>query len=120
VVGSGDLGTLPDGDGIAHAFLWSSKDGMRDLGTLGGTFSVANAVNDAGVVIGSAEVNHETGFTNAFYWDSDVGMIGLGTLNGGNSVSNAFNAEGIVVGASDIVPGDPGTEHATIWIVRKK
>lgn len=44
VIGLNDVGevtgyaTLP-GDTVAHAFKWSKRDGMRDLGTLGGSTS---------------------------------------------------------------------------------
>ena len=33
-----------------HAFLWSREEGMKDLGTLGGTFAQADDLNDAGDV----------------------------------------------------------------------
>jgi probable HAF family extracellular repeat protein len=33
-------------DVAVHAFLWTDTDGMLDLGTLGGTYSRAAAIND--------------------------------------------------------------------------
>ena len=38
-------------NGERHAFVYTAHDGMRDLGTLGGTFSEATAVNPRGTVI---------------------------------------------------------------------
>src|SRR5205085_2481897 len=35
----------------AHAFIWSATDGMRTLGTLGGTYTSATAINDYDLVV---------------------------------------------------------------------
>src|SRR5262249_42382323 len=51
----------------SHAFLWTPNGGMRDLGTLGGTFSQAGGINDGGVVVGAASVAGDTA-THAFHW----------------------------------------------------
>ena len=40
------------GDASTHAFSWTVSGGMTDLGTLGGNFSFASAVNNAGQVVG--------------------------------------------------------------------
>src|SRR5207253_1359102 len=48
VVGSSTTST-----GDQHAFAWTQAGGMIDLGTLpGATYNRANAVNDAGQVVG--------------------------------------------------------------------
>ena len=39
---------------VTHAFSWTKQGGMVDLGTLGGTPSVAFAVNPGGQVVGSS------------------------------------------------------------------
>ena len=44
------------GDGTHHAFLWDTGL-LMDLGTLGGSNSEARSVNDAGEVVGSADVS---------------------------------------------------------------
>ena len=36
------------------AFLWSSTDGMLNLGTLGGNFSNATGINDQADVVGNS------------------------------------------------------------------
>jgi uncharacterized membrane protein len=43
---------VPFGSNQYHAFSWTEKDGMVDLGTLGGTLSSAVAVNDRGALFG--------------------------------------------------------------------
>ena len=39
-----------------HAYIWTKKSGMQDLGIIpGGTFSGATGINDLGVVTGTAD-----------------------------------------------------------------
>ena len=40
------------GNAATHAFSWTQAGGMVDLGTLGGSYSYAIAVNDSGQVVG--------------------------------------------------------------------
>jgi probable HAF family extracellular repeat protein len=77
---------------------------MRDLGTLGGTDSQANGINDSGQVVGWSADN--IGHQRAFLYKDGV-MKDLGTLGGGsNSWANGINASGQVVGYSDTSSGD--------------
>jgi probable HAF family extracellular repeat protein len=78
------------GDNNDHAFLWARFGGMRDLGTLpGGTSSSAAAINDLGVVAGTANGKGTVTFldstlacsdlTQPFTWTISNGMEGLGS-----------------------------------------
>ena len=92
-------------DTHAYAFLWTPTDGMRDLGTLGGPASSANAVNATGQVVGVADVAGGT-YQHAFSWTSTDGMRDLGALGGASnfasSYATAVNAAGQVVGVADL------------------
>ena len=70
------VGSATTAAGQSHAFLWD--DGvMTDLGTLGGAYSAAGGLNDAGQVVGSSRVATGSLTTDAFLWENGV-MTGLG------------------------------------------
>ena len=84
---------------------------MTDLGTLGGSYSTAYGLNNAGAVVGKADT--ETfGQTHAFLWQSGQ-MTDLGTLGGLNSLAYRISDTGTVAGSSETGAGD--TRHAFLW-----
>ncbi len=96
-----------------------------DLGTLGGSLSVAEWVNDNGMVVGYSdlpgEIPNPCGVvaSHAFAWTHAEGMVDLGTLGGMCSRATAINNQGMVVGGSSLpgeIDGRPkGKSHAFVW-----
>jgi probable HAF family extracellular repeat protein len=83
---------------------------IEELGTLGGPFSLALALNAAGQVVGSARLAN--GQTHAFRW-TDGTMEDLGAIGGAGDYSGAFaiNATGQVVGMA----GNNETPTQALW-----
>ena len=106
VVGATDI---DDAEDLFHAFLW--RDGsLRDLGAFGPEeWSIANAINDAGVVVG--EGSTPDGGQRAFRWEEGV-MTSLGSLAEGSPTATAINNHGEIVG-NLVVPG--GGQRSFIW-----
>jgi probable HAF family extracellular repeat protein len=83
-----------------------------DLGTLGGSNSYGQALNDRGQVVGLSNLAGNASY-HAFSWTSAAGMIDLGTLGGESSNAYAVNRHGQVVGVSNLA-GD-ASYHAFAW-----
>ena len=82
-----------------------------DLGTLGGTRSYAQGMNDSGQVTGYASLAGDAA-SHAFRYDPQTGMRDLGTLGGTNSKGFAINANGQVAGEAMLTNGKT---HAVRW-----
>src|ERR1700687_4386407 len=77
-----------------------------NLGTLGGTISVANALNVSGQVVGYSTTAGDAA-THAFSWTPGGAMVDLGTLGGTTSAAAAVNVMGEVVGFAYIANANP-------------
>jgi probable HAF family extracellular repeat protein len=100
-----------------HAFLWQAG-AMKDLGTLGGTDSLATAINQGGQVTGvsllNTAINPDTGLpaSHPFLWENGK-MQDLGTLGGTMGQPTGINDSGQVIGFSTLA-GDQAT-HPFFW-----
>ena len=94
------------GDEVWHAFVWANGT-MTDLGTLGGTTSLAVAINNKGQVVGKAVVTDTPFVLHAFLWENghmtDLGAVARCT----RSVANSINSANQVVGNLGYCTDDP-------------
>jgi probable HAF family extracellular repeat protein len=80
---------------------------LTDLGTLGGRYAHALAINDSGFVTGHSEIlafgpRRVGGITHAFVWSMQTRMVDLGTLGGNSSYGTSINGYNHVAGYSNI------------------
>lgn len=92
--------------GAQRIFFWDGA--MHDSGTAEGTPS---AVNDSGVVVGSAPAGAAS---HAFRWQSGT-AVDLGTLGGADSFAAALNGDGTIAGGAS---GADGVMRAAAWTAK--
>jgi probable HAF family extracellular repeat protein len=112
VVGNSDL----PGDTTFHAFLWTRRTGMQDLGTLSGDVaSLSISINSAGSVVGASL--DASGNPRAFLWRNGV-MTDLNTLIAGDSplyllTGCSINSRGEITGLGLTSTGEVHTYLAS-------
>jgi probable HAF family extracellular repeat protein len=99
----------------SRAFVWSAQTGMIDIGTLGGAYAQAYAINDAGYITGASQTQGMGPMltTHAFIYRLPTPpyprfnrMVDLGALAGLSSYGMAINSYNHVVGYSTIATND--------------
>jgi probable HAF family extracellular repeat protein len=96
------VGEATLGGQYPHAVVWDARNAVTDLGTLGGSTSVAYGVNNSGEVVGSSDT--ASGERHAFLASAGGGpMVDLNALiNRGSGwvlvEARAINAHGEIVG----------------------
>ena len=95
---------------VSRAFVRQPSGQPVDLGTLGGPYSAAYAVNAIGTVAGKADTDGNV--THAFTWNDTGGMTDLGTLGGANSAAYAVSSAGAIAGVSETADN---TRHAFLF-----
>jgi probable HAF family extracellular repeat protein len=91
-------------------FVWTDGK-MIDLGTLGGTFGLPNAMNNRGQVVGQSNLAGDLTF-HPFLWDGKK-MIDLGTFGGAYGEAHWINEAGDIVGSA--FTKNPHVSLAFLW-----
>ncbi len=99
-------GVIVGSNDVDHAVYYDGS--LHDIGTLGGTYSSGNAINDNGLIAGDSDTSD--GNEHAFLYDGS--MHDLGTFGGDTSRGLAINATGMVAGWADTADG---SAHAFLY-----
>jgi len=91
-------------------FFWENGK-MLNLGTLGGLYGEAYAMNNRGQVVGFSDLAGDQ-TEHPFIWSKSEGMKDLGTLGGDYGHADYINDEGYVVGYNNTADGTAG---AFLW-----
>jgi probable HAF family extracellular repeat protein len=97
--------------GVIHA---APKYIISDLGTLGGIYSSAAALNESGQVVGYSHLLANSAL-HPFLWKDGVPRLDLNTLGGTHAMALGINSSGQVVGNSQIT-GDTAV-RGFVWNV---
>jgi len=98
------VGSMAAG-GSYHGFVYGSGM-LADIGTLGGAYSSALAINDHGIVVGNAEL--ATGGYFGFVYSGGT----MSALSGGASMqASGINNGGTIVGSMSVTTGDDTYQH---------
>jgi probable HAF family extracellular repeat protein len=93
------------------SFLWDRKNGMKDIGGLGGTCTLAYDLNDHGQIVGGSSLTGDTQF-HPFVWEAATGVTDLlGASNGNWGNAFSISSSGVVVGGTS----DSVTIYASLW-----
>lgn len=101
-------------DREAFTFTLPGDGTLRGRGTLGGTISEGEDINDAGAFVGWS-TNYDGNAELAFLYTSQYGMRDLGSLGGSSSRAHGLNNLGWVVGMSDVGDADGFDYHAFLY-----
>jgi len=104
------VGEVETADGVVQAFVWTTNDALRVLGTLGGLNSRALDITERGLVVGESDMSNGT--VCAFAWTESTGMRPLPGLDQTlYSTAYAANEKGQIVGSIE----DHLGMHAALW-----
>jgi probable HAF family extracellular repeat protein len=93
------------------SFLWDRKNGMKDIGGLGGTCTLANDLNNHGQIVGGSALTGDTQ-VHPFVWNAATGVTDLlDSSDSSYGFAEGENAHGDVAGGTC----DSVTCYALLW-----
>jgi probable HAF family extracellular repeat protein len=100
---------------ITDSFIWDKEHGMVDLGSFGGTCTIASAMNNHGQIVGESNATGDQS-SPAFIWENGSFKPLGGSLGGNFTGADAINEQGEAAGFAYLT-NDPvnGPFHASLW-----
>lgn len=97
-----------------QAYVYDPISGIKELGGIGGDYSVANKINDQGDIVGYSYIDYLGSPSRATLFDpTGLGNnMDLGTLGGSSSIATDINDLGQIIGSANVLSQD---WHATIF-----
>lgn len=93
------------------SFIWEKDKGMTDLGTLGGTCTLATGLNNQGTVVGNYIDDNQ--IEHGFVWKRGL-IHDLGASLGGDYThAEGINDHGVIAGSAYLAGNT--TSHAVLW-----
>jgi len=93
------------------SFIWDKKNGMKDIGGLGGTCTLAQDLNNHGQIVGGSSLTGDTQ-VHPFVWNAATGVTDLlDPSDSSYGFAEAENAHGEVAGETC----DSVTCYAMLW-----
>jgi len=93
------------------SFTWDRKNGMKDIGGLGGTCTLAQDLNNRGQIVGGASLTGDTN-VHPFVWNAATGVTDLlDPSDSSYGFAEGENAHGDVAGGTC----DAVTCYAVLW-----
>ena len=96
---------------ISRGFIWTSAGGIKPLQDLGGSGSIAFAINNSGVSVG--EASDPSGQIRAVKWSANGVITDINPPGAGFSEATAINDAGDITGF--VFPAGGNGEHAWLW-----
>jgi probable HAF family extracellular repeat protein len=94
------------------SFIWDEREGMKNIGGLGGTCTLAQDLNNQGQVVGESTLRGDK-IVHPFIWERATGIKVLRTLGGNFGNALAINEKGEAAGLAYLK--NDSTFHATLW-----
>jgi probable HAF family extracellular repeat protein len=80
---------------LTEAYVWSASGSATNLGSFGGTWAIAKAINSSGWIVGSYTT--ASGQSRGFLWTEADGMTGIGPWDG-DYFATDINDKGRIIG----------------------